>query len=73
MNVSIDPRTEWKQVLCDAWRLQRDFFYDPNMHGVDWPAADSHYSAMLEDCVSRRDVSFLIREMISELNVGHAY
>ena len=73
MNVTIDPRTEWKQVLRDAWRVERDFFYDPNMHGVDWQAVYKHYAAMLDDCVSRRDVSFLIREMISELNVGHAY
>ncbi len=73
MNVTIEPRAEWKQVLRDAWRMERDYFYDPNMHGVDWPAMYSHYAAMLDDCVSRRDVSFLIREMFSELNVGHAY
>jgi tricorn protease len=73
MNVTVDPRTEWKQVLRDAWRVERDFFYDPTMHGVDWPAVYNHYAPMVEDCVSRRDVSFLIREMISELNVGHAY
>ncbi len=73
MNVMIDPRAEWKQVLREAWRIERDFFYDPNMHGVDWGAIYDHYAAMLDDCVSRRDVSFLIKEMISELNVGHAY
>ncbi|MFO0941097.1 MAG: S41 family peptidase [Pirellulales bacterium] len=73
MNVQIDPAQEWKQVLRDAWRIERDYFYDPNMHGVNWSATYDHYAAMLEDCVSRRDVSFLIREMISELNVGHAY
>ncbi len=73
INVTIDPRAEWRQVFHEAWRIQRDFFYDPSMHGDDWPAIRAHYSAMLEDCVSRRDVSFLIREMISELNVGHAY
>ncbi len=73
MRVSIDSQQEWKQVLIDAWRIQRDYFYDPNMHGVDWAAIRRHYEAMLPQCVSRRDVSFLIREMISELNVGHAY
>lgn len=73
MSVVIDPRAEWKQVLRDAWRVERDYFYDPNMHGVDWNATFNHYAAMLDDCVSRRDVSFLIKEMISELNVGHAY
>ncbi len=73
MTARIDPRAEWRQVFTDAWRIQRDFFYDPNMHGVDWPAVREHYGAMLDDCVSRRDVSFVIGEMIAELNVGHAY
>ena len=73
MRVLIDPRAEWRQILRDAWRIHRDFFYVENMHGVDWPATHDHYAAMLDDCVTREDVSFLIREMISELNVGHAY
>lgn len=73
LHVTVDPRAEWRQVVMDAWRIERDYFYDPNMHGVDWAAVRDHYLAMLDDCVSRRDVSFLIREMISELNVGHAY
>ncbi|HMP77899.1 MAG TPA: S41 family peptidase [Pirellulaceae bacterium] len=73
MFVTIEPREEWAQVLREAWRIQRDFFYDPTMHGVDWPRVYQQYSSMLDDCVSRRDVSFLIAEMISELNVGHAY
>jgi tricorn protease len=73
MEVEIDRRAEWKQVLKESWRVQRDFFYDPTMHGVDWQKIGDHYAAMLDDCASRRDVSFLIKEMISELNVGHAY
>ncbi len=73
MTSRIDPRGEWGQIFTDAWRIQRDFFYDPNMHGVDWEAIRKHYGAMLDDCVSRRDVSYVIGEMISELNVGHAY
>jgi tricorn protease len=73
MTVSIQPREEWKQLLREAWRLERDFFYDPTMHGVDWDAVWDQYQAMLEDCASRADVGFLIGEMISELNVGHAY
>jgi tricorn protease len=73
MTVEIDPREEWKQIFHEAWRVQRDFFYDPNMHGVDWDAVGKQYEAMLEDCASREDVSYVIREMIAELNVGHAY
>lgn len=73
MNVLIDPRVEWKQIFTDAWRIERDFFYDPNMHHVNWPAIPKQYEKMLADCTSRMDVSYVIGEMISELNVGHAY
>ncbi len=73
MSVEIDPRAEWNQLFEEAWRLMRDFFYDPNMHRVDWKAVRAQYAAMLADCASREDVSYVIREMISELNVGHAY
>lgn len=73
MTAMINPREEWRQILREAWRLERDFFYDPNMHGVDWDAVWEQYEAMLDDCVSRADVGFIIGEMISELNVGHAY
>jgi len=73
MRVSIDPRAEWKQIFNDAWRMQRDFFYDPTMHGVDWVAVRQQYEKLLEDATSRSDVGFIIGEMISELNVGHAY
>lgn len=73
MIATIDPRAEWKQIFTDAWRIQRDFFYDPTMHGVDWYSVKKQYEALLDDCVSREDVGFVIGEMISELNVGHAY
>ena len=73
MNVTIDPREEWRQMFHEAWRIQRDFFYDPNMHGVDWPAMRKHYGPMVEDCASRRDLDYVIGELIAELNVGHAY
>lgn len=70
---TIDPRAEWRQLFHESWRIQRDFFYDPNMHGVDWPRMRDHYAEMIEDCASREDVTFVIGELISELNVGHAY
>ncbi len=69
----VDPRQEWQQLFDDAWRMQRDYFYDPGLHAVDWKALKSQYGAMLADCVSREDVGYVISEMISELNVGHAY
>lgn len=73
MTAMIDPREEWRQLFNDAWRIERDFFYDPNMHGVDWVKVREQYAPMLADCVSREDVSYVIGEMIAELNVGHAY
>ncbi|RMH11658.1 MAG: peptidase S41 [Planctomycetota bacterium] len=69
----VDPRAEWEQIFTDAWRRHRDFFYVKNMHGVDWEAVYEQYHAMLNDAASREDVSFIIGEMIAELNVGHAY
>ncbi|HEV8112898.1 MAG TPA: PDZ domain-containing protein [Planctomycetota bacterium] len=73
MTAWIDPRAEWNELFTDAWRLERDFFYDPNMHKVDWQKVRKDYEAMLPDCNTRADVAYVIREMISELNVGHAY
>ncbi len=73
MLTTIEPRLEWEQIFHEAWRLQRDFFYDPQMHGVDWSAVRKRYAKLLKDANSRSDVGFIIGEMISELNVGHAY
>jgi len=73
MEVVIEPRQEWRQLFTDAWRFMRDYFYDPHMHRVDWPAVRKQYEAMLDDCVSRRDVGYVISEMISELNASHTY
>ncbi len=73
MQVTVDPRQEWKQIFMDAWRIERDFIYDPTMHGVDWQAVRERYEPMIDEATSRSDVGFIIGEMISEINVGHAY
>lgn len=70
---TVNPREEWEQIFTDAWRRHRDFFYVKNMHGVDWDKVYDQYHAMLQDAASREDVSFIIGEMIAELNIGHAY
>ena len=72
-SIRIDPRDEWKQILREAWRLQRDFFYDPNMHGVDWQGVWKQYGSLVGRIASRDDVEDLLGEMFGELNVGHAY
>jgi len=69
----VDPQAEWQQIFNDAWRLERDMFYDPGMHGVDWKAMKTRYGKLLKDCVTREDVNFVIGELISELNASHAY
>jgi len=71
--IRIDPRAEWKQMLRESWRLQRDFFYDPKMHGVDWSGVWKQYGSLGDRMASRDDLEDLIGEMFGELNVGHAY
>jgi len=69
----IDPRQEWQQIFTEAWRVQRDYFYDPNMHGLDWPAMKQRYGALLPYLASREDLNYIIGEMIAELNASHTY
>jgi tricorn protease len=72
-SLSINPREEWKQMLHEAWRLQRDFFYDPKMHGVDWEGVWRQYGSLADRIGSRGDLADCLGEMFGELNVGHAY
>ncbi len=73
MTVFVDPRAEWKQIFDESWRQMRDFVYDPNLHGVDWKAMKQKYEELLPYCKHRFDLTYIIGEMIGELNVGHAY
>jgi tricorn protease len=73
MRMRLEPRLEWQQLFDDAWRIQRDYFYDKNMHGVDWIATKQQYQMLLDKACSRSDVNYVIGEMIAELNASHAY
>jgi len=73
MEVRVDPRAEWKQEYNEVWRIERDFFYDPNLHGLDLAATSKHYEPYLENVGSRIDFSYLLAEMLGELTVGHMY
>jgi len=73
LTMELDPVAEWRQIFTDAWRFERDFFYDPNMHGVNWAEMRERYGALLDDVVTRWDLNFLIGELIAEMNVSHAY
>ncbi len=73
MTMTIHPKEEWQQIFNDAWRIQRDFFYDKKMHGVDWEAIRTQYGALMNDAVTRWDVNYVLGEMIGELNASHTY
>ncbi len=73
MKVWIEPREEWRQIFVEAWRIQRDFFYDPGMHGVDWKATRDWYGQLLDYVVDREDLNYVMGEMFGELNASHAY
>ncbi len=73
MEAPVDPRAEWRQMFADVFRFERDFFYDPGMHGVDWAGLRQRYGKLLDDAVTRWDVDFVIGEFIGELNASHTY
>jgi tricorn protease len=67
----VDPGVEWPQMFDDAWRMEKDYFYDPNMHGIDWDAVHAKYAPFVPYLGRREDLNTLIVEMIAELGVGH--
>ncbi len=73
LDVMADRRVEWKQIYHEAWRQMRDFFYAPNMNGVDWKVMRDKYASLLPYVNHRNDLTYLIGELIGELNNGHAY
>lgn len=71
IEVKIDPGAEWLQIFHEAWRINRDYFYDPNMHGCDWKAMREKYVRFLAHLACRTDLNRVIQWMSSELAVGH--
>ncbi|HWS00549.1 MAG TPA: PDZ domain-containing protein, partial [Prolixibacteraceae bacterium] len=71
IEVKIDPVAEWKQIFDEAWRINRDYFYDPGMHGANWQAMKEKYADFLSDVPSRNDLNRIIMWMCSEIAVGH--
>jgi len=71
LTVKIDPVAEWPEIYDEAWRVNRDYFYDPGMHGVDWNANKTKYSKFIPDVACRNDLNRVIQWMCSELGVGH--
>lgn len=73
MKVWVNLREEWTQIYHETWRQMRDFFYAPNMHGVDWEAKREKYLPLVEHVNNRLDLTYVLGELVGELNVGHAY
>ncbi len=73
LRMKIDPLEEWKQIFNEAWRMERDFFYVDNMHGVNWKKIKKRYEELLPYLTTRDDLNYIIGEMIAELNIGHSY
>ena len=71
IQLKIDPANEWPNIFEEAWRINRDYFYDPGMHGADWEAIKKKYAVFLPDLSCRNDLNTLIQWMGSELGVGH--
>ncbi len=73
MQARVEPRAEWRQMFRDAWRQERDFFYDPGMHGVDWEHMYARYGQLVPYVSHGSDFAWVLGELISELNCSHTY
>src|SRR5262249_12417864 len=71
IEVRVDPAEEWKQMYHEAWRIERDWFYDRGFHGLDLKAAEKKYEPYLRNVASRNDLTYLFQEMLGNLTVSH--
>jgi tricorn protease len=71
VEVNVDPLAEWKQMYHEAWRIERSFFYDPGLHGVNAADAEKEYEKYLDSLGSRGDLTYIIHTMLSDITVGH--
>lgn len=70
---SVDPRMEWSQMLIEAWRLERDFFYDRELHGADWQTLLDQHLPLVERVRDRAELSDLIAHLVGELAALHTF
>ena len=73
LSMHLDRSAEWRQMFDEAWRYQRDFFYDPNMHGRDWDVVRERYRPLVQHVRHRADLNYVIDQMNGELSVGHSF
>jgi tricorn protease len=73
LEVRVDPAAEWNQMYREVWRIERDYFYDPNYHGLDLKATEQKYAPFVAGVASRDDLNYLFTEMLGEMTVGHIF
>ncbi len=73
MQVYVDPRAEWQQMYRDVWRIERDFFYDPNLHGLDLKAMMAAYQPYVDNVMSRADLNYIFADMLGDITAQHVY
>jgi tricorn protease len=71
VEVHVDPLAEWKQMYHEVWRIERSYFYDPNLHGLNVADAEKEYEKYLDSLGSRTDLNYIVHDMISDMTVGH--
>jgi len=73
MEVYVDPRAEWRHMFYQVWRDERDFLYDPNLHGVDIAKIEARYAPFLANLASRDDLNYLFTDMLGEITIRHMF
>ncbi|HYW31146.1 MAG TPA: PDZ domain-containing protein [Gemmatimonas sp.] len=73
LSTLLDPPQEWAQIFDEAWRIERDFFYDPALHGADWNAVRARYLPLVPFIKHRADLTYVIDQVGGELAVGHSF
>ncbi len=73
LRTHLDRRAEWRQIFDETWRYERDFFYDPGMHGNDWNAVRARYRPLVEHVRHRDDLNYILDQVNGELSVGHSF
>lgn len=71
VEVKVDPVAEWKQMYHDAWRIEKSYFYDPNLHGVNSADSEKEFEKYLDSLSSRSDLNYIFHEMLGEITSGH--